>query len=188
MQNSAWLVSRELSEKAGPWDTRLSLDDDGEYFCRVVLRSQGVRFVPEAKVYYRSKPSSLSCLDFSNRKWESQFLSIALQIKHLRSEEDSQRVRAALIKHLQDYTVYFHPERPDLMRQANELAVGLGGTLVCRRLPRKYTWIQALFGLHAAKRVQFEYNSLKLTAMAAMDRAMFMLEGKTAVGSDNPRA
>ena len=49
MQTAAWLVSRELSEAAGPWDARLLSDDDGEYFCRVLLASEGVRFVPEAK-------------------------------------------------------------------------------------------------------------------------------------------
>jgi len=50
MQTATWLVSRELTEAAGPWDTRLLGDDDGEYFCRVLLASNGVRFVPEAKV------------------------------------------------------------------------------------------------------------------------------------------
>src|SRR5271168_1163157 len=43
MQTATWLVSRELTEAAGPWDTRLSHDDDGEYFCRVILGSDGVR-------------------------------------------------------------------------------------------------------------------------------------------------
>ena len=33
MQNATWLVSRELVEAAGPWDTRLHYDQDGEYFC-----------------------------------------------------------------------------------------------------------------------------------------------------------
>ena len=37
MQTASWLVSRELTEAAGPWDTRLLGDDDGEYFCRVLL-------------------------------------------------------------------------------------------------------------------------------------------------------
>ncbi len=50
MQTASWLVSRELTEAAGPWDTRLLGDDDGEYFCRVLLASDGVRFVPESKV------------------------------------------------------------------------------------------------------------------------------------------
>ena len=31
MQPGTWLVSRELTETAGPWDTRLLIDDDGEY-------------------------------------------------------------------------------------------------------------------------------------------------------------
>ena len=54
MQTSTWLVSRELTEAAGPWDTRLLGDDDGEYFCRVLLASDGVKFAPDARVYYRS--------------------------------------------------------------------------------------------------------------------------------------
>ncbi|MGO9305296.1 MAG: oligosaccharide flippase family protein, partial [Candidatus Korobacteraceae bacterium] len=54
MQTATWLVSRELTEAAGPWDTRLLGDDDGEYFCRVLLASDGVRFVPEATVFYRA--------------------------------------------------------------------------------------------------------------------------------------
>ena len=36
MQTATWLVSRELAEAAGPWDTRLLGDDDGEYFSRVI--------------------------------------------------------------------------------------------------------------------------------------------------------
>ncbi len=58
MQTATRLVSREVTEAAGPWDTRLLGDDDGEYFSRVLLASDGTRFVPEAKVYYRTAGSS----------------------------------------------------------------------------------------------------------------------------------
>ena len=34
-QTDAWHVSRELSERTGPWTDLHSPDDDGEYFCRV---------------------------------------------------------------------------------------------------------------------------------------------------------
>ncbi len=54
MQTATWLVSRELAEAAGKWDTRLLGDDDGEFFCRVLLASEGTRFVKESKVYYRA--------------------------------------------------------------------------------------------------------------------------------------
>ena len=53
MQTAVWLVSRQLAEAAGPWDTRLLGDDDGEYFCRVILACDQIRFVPESKIYYR---------------------------------------------------------------------------------------------------------------------------------------
>src|SRR5438046_183137 len=58
MQTATWLTSRQLADAAGPWDTRMLSDDDGEYFSRVLLASNGVQFVPEAKVFYRSTPSS----------------------------------------------------------------------------------------------------------------------------------
>ena len=54
MQTDNWLVSRELTEAAGAWDVRLFRDNDGEYFCRVLLASDGTCFVREAKSYYRS--------------------------------------------------------------------------------------------------------------------------------------
>src|SRR5262249_13385356 len=36
---SCWLTPRAVADEAGPWDESLSLDDDGEYFNRVVLAS-----------------------------------------------------------------------------------------------------------------------------------------------------
>ena len=51
---AAWLLSRRLAQKAEAWDERLSLNDDGEYFCRVVLASKQVSFVALAACYYRS--------------------------------------------------------------------------------------------------------------------------------------
>src|SRR5205814_2515828 len=96
MQTTTWLVSRELTEAAGPWDTRLSLDDDGEYFCRVVLASNAIRFVADARVFYRQQGSDrLSSIDRSDKKLESQFLSMQLHVDYLRSLEDSERVRTA---------------------------------------------------------------------------------------------
>ena len=43
MQTGTWLTSRKLAEAAGPWDKRLASDDDGEYYCRVLLASKGTR-------------------------------------------------------------------------------------------------------------------------------------------------
>ena len=55
MNPAVWLVSRRLTELAGPWDPRLakSGDDDGEYITRVAANADHVRFVADAKSYYR---------------------------------------------------------------------------------------------------------------------------------------
>ena len=96
MPVSTWLVSRELTEAAGPWDVRLSLDDDGEYFCRVLLASTDTRFVPHAKALYRrTGPGSVSALRRSGRALDSQCLSMQLHIAHIRSLDDGERVSRA---------------------------------------------------------------------------------------------
>lgn len=48
MHPAAWLLPRALADRAGYWDERLSLDDDGEYFTRVVLASNAVHYCAEA--------------------------------------------------------------------------------------------------------------------------------------------
>ena len=155
MQTGTWLVSRELTEAAGPWNTQLLGDDDGEYFCRVLLASDGVRFVPDAKVYYRaSGTTSLSYIGRSQKKMEAQWHSMQMHVEYLRSLEDSERVRTACVQYLQNWLIFFYPERLDLVNQAQQLAAKLGGTLKTPQLSWKYSWMERLFGWRVAKWAQ----------------------------------
>jgi GT2 family glycosyltransferase len=155
MQTATWLVSRELTEKAGPWDTRLLGDDDGEYFCRVLMASEGVRFVTGSRVYYRQPGSaSLSYIGACDSKREALWLSMQLHIGYLRSMDDSPRARSACVRYLQNSLILFYPERPDLVTLAEELAVGLGGQLKEPRFSWRYTWINELFGWRVARQLQ----------------------------------
>jgi glycosyltransferase involved in cell wall biosynthesis len=174
MQTATWLVSRELTEAAGPWDARLLNNDDGEYFCRVIAASNDIRFVPDAKVFYRQVGSdSLSYVGTSNKKIDAHLLGMRLQISTLRSLEDSERVRAACLHHLQTCFFYFYPERPDLVAQIQQLAADLGGELQLPRLSWKYTWIEKLLGFSAAKHTQLYYNQGKSYALRAWDKLMY---------------
>jgi len=177
MQTATWLVSRELTEAAGPWDTTLLGDDDGEYFCRVLLASDGVRFVPQAKVYYRAPwVDTLSYVGRSERKVEAHWRSMQLHIRYIRSLEDSDRVRAACVRYLESCLIYFYPERADIVIQAERLAMELGSQLKPPRLPWKYSWIQALFGWGMAKRLQLFLPSVRWSVERWWDRLLFRLE------------
>ena len=127
MQTATWLVSRELTDATGPWDNRLFVDDDGEYFCRAIVASDGSRFIPEAKVLYRVTPSSrLSYIGWSDKKKDAQVLSMKLHVKYIRSLEDSDRVRTACTAYIQNWLLNFYPERPDLVAELEALAATLG--------------------------------------------------------------
>jgi glycosyltransferase involved in cell wall biosynthesis len=180
MQTGTWLISRELAQTIGPWDVRLSLDDDGEYFCRAVLASERVRFVPEAKVFYRRTANSLSYVGGANHKLDSQFLSIKLNIAHLRTMDDSQRARAACLKYLNRFLVYFYPERPDIVRAAQQLATELGSQLEIPRLSWKYVWVKNLFGWSTAKRTELYYNQFKTSLARFWDKSLYYLNTNSA--------
>jgi glycosyltransferase involved in cell wall biosynthesis len=177
MQTATWLTSRDLAQAAGPWDTRLLSDDDGEYFCRVLLASTGTRFVPEAKVFYRITQSGrLSHIGGSDKKKEAMVVSMKLHVRYLRSLEDSERVREACLVYLQNWYQHFYPERPDLMAELLELAAELQGRLQEPRLRWKYAWMKPLFGWRTAKWAQVALPHWKAACIRQIDRALYRLE------------
>lgn len=175
MQTATWLVSRELTEAAGPWDARLLGDDDGEYFSRVVMQSDQVAFVPGARVYYRRVAPSLSYIGMSQRKIEAQFLALQLYIEHVRSLEDSPRVCEACVALLNSWRMSFFPEHAEISRQMEQMASALGGRLALPEVSWKYAGIQKCFGWTAAKRAQLRYNRLKNSVLCGWDGMLYRL-------------
>ncbi len=179
MQTAVWLVSRELTEAAGPWDTNMVYDDDGEYFCRVLLASDGIRFVRDARVYYRMVGTMrVSYVGQSSKKLEALWGSMQLHIRYLRSLEDSDRAHAACLTYLQNYVIDFYPQRPDIVEQMRQTARDLGGQLRVPRLSWKYLWIKALFGWSCAKSAQFFLRNVKCSLSRYWDKALFHLESR----------
>ena len=179
MQTATWLVSRELTEAAGPWDVRLLGDDDGEYFCRVLLASEGVRFVPDAKVYYRAfRFDSLSYIGRFPEKIEAHWLSMQLHIEYLRSMEDNETTRAACLQYLRDSLIYFYPEKPHIVRQANQLAAELGEPLGAPELSWKYSWLEMSLGWVVVKPVQTVLRRVRWRLTRRLDHLLFRIDAR----------
>jgi glycosyltransferase involved in cell wall biosynthesis len=174
MQNATWLVSRELAEAAGPWDTRLQYDQDGEYFCRVLLASEGTRFVPDAKIFYRAVGTNrISFIGNSDVKKNALLRSMKSHIGYLRALEESERVRKACIRYMQTWYPCFYPERPDIIMELQSMAEELGGRLEIPRMSWKYAWIKATFGREAAKWAQRVFPETRASLFRLWDKAMF---------------
>ncbi|MBZ8180250.1 MAG: glycosyltransferase family A protein [Oscillatoria sp. PMC 1051.18] len=154
-----WLVPRHLTETAGLWDERLSLDDDGEYFCRIVLASAGVKFCRDAKVFYRSGISGSLSVAKSTQAWKSRFLSLELCKNYLLAKEDSLSTRRACANRFQRFFYEVYPNVPEICRQAAERVKELGGSDVQPVIGPKMRPFAQIIGWRQAKKIQhFAYK------------------------------
>jgi glycosyltransferase involved in cell wall biosynthesis len=181
MQTATWLTSRELSEAAGLWDTRMLIDDDGEYFCRVLLASEGTRFVPDTGVFYRVTGSGRVSEVVGDGKKDALLLSMRLHIQYLRSLEESERVRNACLTYLQNWYLNFYPERPDIVAELQFMAAELDGSLAEPKLRWKYAWMRPLFGWKTAKQAQAALPQLKSSWIKYCDKVMYSWESRSGV-------
>lgn len=171
MAIESWLVSRRLTEMAGPWNEGLSLDDDGEYFCRVLFNSSRIHFIPESRCFCRRDNFGLSHnLNLNNQKLDSMEFSLFSYIRTMRTMEESQRTRDACLKLLNRFTIYCYPERPDLLKKIQSMAAELGGQINPPRLRPKYQLIQKIFGWRIAKKAQYTFPALRSIARRNWER------------------
>lgn len=154
MHPGAWLVPRAVADSAGLWDERLSLDDDGEYFCRIVLSSTGVCFVGDAKSYYRSGTESSLSQSKSEKAWKSQFLSTALCSEHLLGRDEGAESRQALANRFQRFVHEAYPDVPQLRREAESRVKELGGSPIRFDAGPALEPVRRLLGWKAAARLR----------------------------------
>ena len=178
MHPAAWLVPRRITEKAGLWNENLlsNPDDDGEYFCRVVLASNGVKFCWGAKTYYRSGISnSLSGLR-SRIAWESIFRTLEINTNRLLEVEDSQRVRYACATRVQRFIYEVYPEMPDLQKKAEMLVQQLGGADVKPFGGPGFQLVSRMLGWQRTKQIQKFVYSYGYSKMALGWRLAMLLQ------------
>jgi hypothetical protein len=172
MHTTCWLVSRELTEKAGPWLDLRSPDDDGEYFCRVVAASAGIIFVPTAKSYWRigNKASFSYSREDSVASLRAMLESSRRCIAQFRALEDSDRSRQACVTFLRNRLIYYYPQHREMLNEIYALAEELGGALSIPPLLPQYEIVRALFGWKVAKRSRDLIGSTKQQLSRAFDK------------------
>lgn len=173
MNPAAWLISRTLTEKAGPWDERLSMDDDGEYFARIVAASERVCFIRASRCYYRQSSFRQVSRNVSEKTLESLFLSATLRIRTLLSLEESEKTRNASLGLLQAILPFFYPEKADFVQRINGLASELGGQLAPPRFGWRSSLLQKWLGPKRGKELMTELRRLRMSAAVHWDKMMY---------------
>jgi len=161
MQCALFLVPRTIINKVGLWNENLSLINDLEFYTRVLLEADMVRFSTESTIYYRSgDPNSLSATN--NRKAiESAFESIRLSTAYLVEKSDTQKTRLSATNVWQSFIYECYPRFRDLTLQAEKKIKQL--TKPDLKFPNtpKTQLFQKLFGWKFVKRVRLCFANKK---------------------------
>ena len=144
MHTAAWLVPRAIIDDAGPWDIVPSPNDDGEYFCRILLASDGIAFSPEGKSYYRSWLDESLSKTSSSRACRGLLHSMDLIARRLVDHEDSPRVHAALANHYQRIVYISYPHAPEVVAECLQRVTDHGGSHLEPEMGRRHGVARAI--------------------------------------------
>lgn len=159
----AWLTPRSVAYTAGQWDEQPSPDDDGEYFARVVLASNGIRRAKSGVSYYRKhrSGSNLSRGKSERLQWGA-LRSLDLKAQHILAKTNTLRAKMALARCYMERAVIAYPKYPKLTEAALRRVEELGGT---DYLPRLGGWrielLKNIFGWKLARNASTLYNRVK---------------------------
>ncbi|HEY4324125.1 MAG TPA: glycosyltransferase family 2 protein [Mucilaginibacter sp.] len=127
VQPNAWLTPRHLIEKAGMWNEFRCPDDDGEFFCRVVLASDGIRFSKNGINYYRKYTTGGSLSgQKSSQAFENILLSIDLKYGYLKAKTNDAIVDRVFARHYWSTGVMAYPHFKTLSKHCIKKGAELG--------------------------------------------------------------
>lgn len=112
IQTNSWLVPTRLIKTAGPWRNYRCPDDDGEFFARMILASEGIVHVQGVYNYYRIEPGSNQLSTNKNRKYlHNTLLTIDLKHKYLEEKGGHPLMAKAFARQYKDFAVYNYPQQ-----------------------------------------------------------------------------
>lgn len=127
-QTACWLTPRGLIDLAGGWneDLRRNPNDDGEFFCRVLLKSNTVVFTTGTCVFYRLPVAGCVSRVESEEQASSLLRSYIECEKYVRAVEDSPRTRGAIAQNYYRYIYQYHERFACLCDQARDQLCSIG--------------------------------------------------------------
>jgi glycosyltransferase involved in cell wall biosynthesis len=149
-----WLIPMCILRNIGPWLEELTLNNDAEYFTRVLLAAKRVLFCPGARCHYRSNVEGSLSGRKSPRAWLSQFRVTELCEAYVREREDSERVRRGFSLSWQHLAHASYPYDPDLAERSLARARALHPVVIRPGGGVAFAVVSRVVGWRAARRLQ----------------------------------
>ncbi len=127
MQCGMFLIPRNLIERAGGWDERLTLIDDTEFFGRLFCHARRILHTDGA-LYYRSCMEGSLSTKKTRTAYESAVMSVEGYCRSLLNRESTARTRRVAADLCQTYCYEIAPFEADLGQHLQSLAREFGGS------------------------------------------------------------
>lgn len=118
--NSIWLTPRKIITKAGKWNENLRINQDGDFFCRVLLEANTIIYCENAVVYYRITPNSITQKKVTKAVLEHQLYSYHLYEGYLTNYINQLDVRKAIASNYLKFIYNNDRYYPELANTARE--------------------------------------------------------------------
>jgi glycosyltransferase involved in cell wall biosynthesis len=157
-----WLVPRKLIDKTHGWDEKILLNNDGEYFCRVILKSKGIVFCPGATFYYRRDvPMSVSKSFNSKKVYESWLYSYTCYTQNFQLTFDQRTANKLSRKALSVFYCNSYPNHPDLLKDCKDQIKSLGFNSPTAHGSKAFKILSAIIGVDNGLKIRSIKNTLK---------------------------
>jgi glycosyltransferase involved in cell wall biosynthesis len=163
VQTSAWLTPKAICDQIGPWDERLLINQDGEYFARAVLAAKGIRTSGGINYYRRFVSGSNISAKYNKREnLESALLSLSCIDKYIAEHTQSEAYQRAMATLFREMAINAYPMFADLVEQCEQRVRSsgqqpdmpvMGGRIV--------EIIKKTFGWKAAKKIRLFVHNLR---------------------------
>ncbi len=153
-QTSVWLTPKKLLDKVGKWDEKILLNQDGEYFTRVLLQAKGIKFSPDSKVYYRSGiENSVSSSKKTEQKLQSLLYTYESYAKNTLKKDQSEDIKKALANNFMQF-IYEHYANKELRIKAETSFRELGFNNFWPVGGKRFRQLSAIIGVKNALRIR----------------------------------
>ena len=166
---ACWIGPRAVFDRAGPWDESLKINQDGEYFARVLAGAESVIFKPEVNVWYR-RGNSGSVSQFTSAKAASLFASVDSIHRTALALEDSPRMRQMVANRYQHAIYTAYPHCPDGIAKAQATLKNLPKPTISNpnAVSPLSKCISSIFGWKTLTHLRLLRNKMSMSARIAI--------------------
>lgn len=137
LQTTCYMVPRQLVIESGGWNEKVLLNQDGEFFSRILMIAERAFFIPQAKVYYRTGEYMTVSKANSEKKLASLLYTFINYRKNALAHKDNKKVRKALSYNFTYFIYLYGNSYPSLYEMAKDEVSKLGvGYQVRSKSPR----------------------------------------------------